>query len=244
MDPDRLVIGVFGALAGAAAGSFCVTAALRRAEGGSAVLGRSRCDGCGLPLGFAATAPLVSFAWRGGRCEACGAAIWLGHPFGEGAGAFAGLAVALLAPPTEWPAWSVGLGAALYGAAYDARTQRIPDAVSVLILSAGLFAAWTAHALPEAAATGAIVGALTLCAVVGFQSIVGRPGLGLGDVKLIAALSVWTGPVLSPLALAAAAALALGWLAARGQLRAGTRIAFAPFLCLGFWSLALGRAAA
>jgi leader peptidase (prepilin peptidase)/N-methyltransferase len=236
--------GLVGLLAGATLASFCVTLAFRHAEGVDGFWGRSRCDACGLTLRLADTAPLLSYLRGGGRCHACQSAIWPGHPLGEAAGAAAGLAAGLLAPPATWPALALGLGASLYGAAYDARTQRIPDAVSALVLAAGLAAAALDHALPEVVLTAALLGALAFTGVVLFRRLAGRSGLGLGDVKLIAALSVWTGASLSPLAVAAAACLALAWLAMRGELRHGTRVAFAPFLCLGFWPLALGRIAA
>lgn len=243
MSAEVLAVRVFAAAAGAAVGSFCGTAAVRGAGGATALVGRSRCDACGVPLGFLATAPLVSFVRLGGRCATCRAPIALVHPAAEAAGAVAGLALVWLAPPGLWVPGGVALAASLYGSAFDAGTQRIPDLAPIAIAAMGLASAWIFGELAPAAVTGAVAGGLLLALALGFRGAAGRSGLGLGDVKLTAALATWTGPLLTPLAVSSAALLGLAWFALRGRLRSGERLAFAPFLCLAFWPAALGRLA-
>lgn len=77
----------------------------------------------------------------------------------------------------------------------------------------------------------------------GYRRLRGREGIGLGDVKFLAAAGAWTGVEgLAPLLLAASMA-ALGYAGIRtliGQpLKIGDRLPFGPFLCLGLLVVAM-----
>lgn len=236
-----LAAGPLAAILGAVGGSFAVTAALRAAGGRSALTGRSQCDGCGATLGLGRTIPLANYALQGGRGHCCGGAIPVAHPIAEAAGASsAAVAVAML-PAAQWPA-AIGLAMLLiFIAAYDVRTLKIFDLASAGVAGLGLLAALQRGA-PGGAVIGALmVGALLFSAAELFRRVRGKAGLGGGDVKLAAALCLWTGPGLAGVALIASCAAALIWTIA---LRPPERIAFAPFLALGFWVVGLVGAAA
>jgi prepilin signal peptidase PulO-like enzyme (type II secretory pathway) len=126
-----------------------------------------------------------------------------------------------------------------YAAAVDIRSMRIPDRVNFAIFLTGLAASSVLGVVDIVSAlAGAIVGGGCLLAVrQAFRRWRGYDGLGLGDVKFVAATGTWTGAEgLSP-------ALLVGCLAALvfvGMSRAWDRnfdprrpIPFGPFLGLG-----------
>ena len=146
---------------------------------------------------------------------------------------------------------TLGAGAALtlaLGAIalVDARTQRIPDRLSLPLLAAGLV--WSAlagqpfvaHVIGAAAGYAALAGFGWL-----YFRLRHREGLGLGDAKLFAAGGAWLGWQPLPSVLLVAALGGLGH-ALLGQALLGgpadRRIAFGPWLALGIWLVwMLGR---
>ncbi|WP_299695276.1 A24 family peptidase [uncultured Tateyamaria sp.] len=117
----------------------------------------------------------------------------------------------------------------------------VPDLAAVLLMASGIGLAfdWV----------WALVGAMVWAGVFllvqrGAQLAMGRPALGLGDVKLIAGVGAWLGPV-APIYVTLFASLgAIAALLALTALRrekigdlAGTGIAFGPFLCLSAWAV-------
>jgi leader peptidase (prepilin peptidase) / N-methyltransferase len=131
------------------------------------------------------------------------------------------------------------------GADVDARTFLLPNLITYGAILCGILAAplldmadpWTAvaHATARAAAIG---GFLAL-----FRSAYGwirkTEGLGLGDVKLAAAIGAWLPLDAIPLCFGLAtggalAAVALAHLSGRAVVRT-TRIPFGAFLCPALW---------
>jgi len=226
--------------AGAAIGSYVTTAALRASVGEGAAAGRSRCDGCRRPLRSWETVPVVSYAVARGGCRACGAAISPLHPLGEVSGAAVG--VALWALPA-WPtaAAMAAMGAALLAASViDVRTMKLPDALTAIVaVSAAILAA--SRGLPALAA-GTIAAAIAVALLGGLRWAFARrgrdPGLGFGDVKLIAALALWLG-ALTPWMVAAAAFLGLIAAGVVGAQRR-TKLPFGPMLAASGWICGLG----
>ncbi|WP_332773872.1 prepilin peptidase [Phenylobacterium sp.] len=232
---------VGSALVGAVTGSFAVTAAMRSAGGHDAVGGRSRCDQCGVALAFARTIPLLSFALHGGRCHACQGEIARDHLAGEGSGLALGFAAGLTLP-LPLAATAIAMGSLLiFVAAYDIRTLRIPDWASAGTAGLGALAAFQHQELLASLAVALGMGVMLFLGAAGFQRVRGRPGLGGGDIKLAVGLSLWTGPMLAGVGLLAACAAALVWVAC---LRPAGRLAFGPFLALGFWTVGLAGAIA
>jgi prepilin signal peptidase PulO-like enzyme (type II secretory pathway) len=122
----------------------------------------------------------------------------------------------------------------------DLRSLRLPDALTLPLIAAGLLLPpWSWPDWIERAA-GAIVGYGVLMAVAqAYRHTRGRAGLGGGDAKLFSAAGAWVGVFALPavLLLATAAALvAVLVLRLRGTAVAwATAIPFGPFLALGFW---------
>ncbi|WP_194744734.1 A24 family peptidase [Thermaurantiacus tibetensis] len=210
-----------GGLLGLAVGSFLATLVVRAAQG-LPLTGRSRCDSCRAPLPAAALLPLLAFAAQRGRCRHCGTAIDPVHPALEAAAALVGaLALGLLGP-------GPGLAGALFGwlllaaAALDLRHHWLPDwlTLPLLALGLGLSLARDPSGFPaQAAAAGGFLLLFWLVREAHFR-LRGCEGLGLGDVKLAAALGAWVNPVLLPPLLLLAALAGLLW-AAFVRARAG-----------------------
>jgi len=124
-------------------------------------------------------------------------------------------------------------------AVIDGRRQRIPNGLNLALFGGGLaFAALRG----DGGLGDALIGAVAAYALLyglraAYARLRGRTGLGLGDVKFVAAAIPWIGlPALPLLILAASltalAALAILRLSGR-SIRGDTRLAFGPFLVLG-----------
>ncbi len=211
-------------------------------------LARSRCDGCQAVLSPLELVPIASFAVLRGRCRRCGAPIPVSHLLIELAAVAVALA-AIAAGPAGDPVWLCSaclLGwSALLLAWIDWRCARLPDAITLPLLLAGLSSTWLrapeqlgAHAL--ACAVGYLgFRLIALC----YRRLRGREGLGAGDAKLLAAGGAWLGPVALPWMVLAAAlctlAVALLSAAATGRLRAEAAVPFGPGLAASLWVLFL-----
>ena len=202
---------------------------------------RSRCRSCGVTLAARDLVPFVSFALTRGRCRLCGAPIgWFAPAIEAAAVGVALWAVAVVPAAWLWP--TLGLGWALLTlAVIDARHLILPDVLTLPLISAGLLV--IALALPDglgASLIGATVGFAAPMAVRGlYGRLRGREGLGLGDVKLLAAAGAWLGwqglPWVVLIAAVAALVSVLGVAAIRRRLDSAAPIPFGPFLCLAFW---------
>jgi leader peptidase (prepilin peptidase) / N-methyltransferase len=129
----------------------------------------------------------------------------------------------------------------LPAAVIDLRRRIIPDGLTLALFGAGLLVTGLREgdpaAVPLRLAEAALAFGLAWALRALHARLRGRIGLGLGDVKFLAAATAWTGlaplPVLILVAsLAALAALAAGALAGR-RIDAATRLPFGPFLALG-----------
>ena len=123
--------------------------------------------------------------------------------------------------------------------------MRLPDALTLPLILAGLFGTWWLE--PDRATEHALAAALGWLAfrlvAMGYRRLRGRDGLGEGDAKLLAALGAWTGldglpgVVLGAALVGLAAVLVLrlrGW-----SIGAGTAIPFGPCLALAGWAVRL-----
>jgi prepilin peptidase CpaA len=90
----------------------------------------------------------------------------------------------------EWRA-GVVLAIALIAVAFDLRTRRIPNWLTFGAAAAALAAGWMDTGAPGLgrSALAWFVGALI------FFPLFALRGMGAGDVKLVAALSAWLGPI-------------------------------------------------
>jgi len=139
------------------------------------------------------------------------------------------------------PASAVLAPALAWLSAVDLREQRLPDAVTLPLAALGLMRAWLLEpALLWWYAVSAVAAlALMLGVAFAYRRLRRRPGLGLGDAKLLAASGAWVGAegLAGVLLWASGSALAGALIAyARGHAISGaTRVPFGPFLAFGTW---------
>ncbi|TRC70738.1 prepilin peptidase [Mesorhizobium sp. WSM4310] len=128
----------------------------------------------------------------------------------------------------------------------DFRRQIIPDGLNLALAGIGLSYQLAADA--EGVPVQILFAAATFAAAWllrrGHFLMTGRIGLGLGDVKMLAAASCWISPLLLPVLLFIASASALlfvgGQVVATGPAAARARVAFGPFIAIGLgasWAL-------
>ena len=230
--PDMIVVrAIAGTAIGAVVGSFAATAALRLADGRDPIWGRSQCDGCARPLGWAETVPFVGYVLTRGQCR-CGSRIDGFHMAGEALGGMA-LVVPLI--------WMTGASAVVTGllclsllvsALIDLKTLRLPDILTLAIAMCALvLAVMSGHIISGVIA--AVVAAGVLYGLkVWLERRHAKPMLGLGDVKLVAALALWLG-LRTPAMMALAAVLGLALVLIqkrRGAVPFGPMIAASAFV--------------
>ena len=224
-------------------GSFLGLLVERLPAGGKVVFARSACPACDHPLGPLDLVPLFSWLASRGRCRYCGAAIGAIHPAVE----LAALGVALWAAAvlSGWLLWaSCTLGWTLLAlSVIDWRHHALPDQLTLPLIAGGLAVAYglgaadLIHHLMGAAAgfaAFALIGGI-------YRRLRGRPGLGLGDAKLLAAAGAWVswtglpGVVLTAAATALAVTLLMSLFGR--ALAADSRVPFGPYLALGIWMI-------
>jgi leader peptidase (prepilin peptidase)/N-methyltransferase len=215
-------------------GSFIATVAIRWPAGGSALRGRSHCDGCARALTPWELVPLVGYLIVRGKCRSCGAAIAPSHPLTEIAGAVIGLAAGFAAPGWEGVAGAVFGWLLLALAAIDLAALWLPDALTGTLALAGL-ALGPAPLVDRLAGGVAGFAALWLVATL-YHRLRGREGLGGGDPKLFGAIGLWLGWRALPLVLLIACVLGLGWALAR-RLRATDRLPLGTLLAAGAFTM-------
>lgn len=136
-----------------------------------------------------------------------------------------------------WVVWGTGLLALAF---IDARTGFLPDVLTLPLLALGLliqFWPTTQTIGIEASLVGILIGSLPfwLMATM-YRWRTGKDGLGLGDVKLVVAMGAWSGPAAIPLAMIISATVGLIWgiCSASRKPWSRRRIAFGPFLVIGY----------
>lgn len=209
------------------------------------LLSRSACDGCGRVLPWSALVPMLSYAAARGRCRACGAAIGRFHLAVEVAALGLALMVVLAdgASRRLWP--DCGLAWTLLTLAWiDWEHGRLPDALTLPLLVAGLVSTWWLE--PWAVldhAAGAVAGYLVFRLIaLAYSAWRGREGLGHGDAKLLACAGAWVGwqGLDQVVLLGALATIGATLYAGRNRpLSGATAVPFGPGLALGILAVRL-----
>lgn len=227
-----------GGVCGAVLGSCAVTAGVRFSREEPFVFGRSHCDGCGAVLNFSQTVPVWSYLHLRGRSACCRTPVDRLHFVGEVIGACGGLFIALALPAGQAALVGVLGLTLLTTAAVDARIRRLPDVLTLII--ALLAFALSSIGPPERlwAGLGAGAAALLILELVrcAFLALRREPGLGFGDVKLIAALALWLGWA-TPWAVAFASLIGLATFLI--QRPSDRRLAFGPAIATASWIIGL-----
>lgn len=176
-------------------GSFLSVLVTRLPSGEDVIVSRSRCRSCQHPLGVPDLVPLVSWALSLGRCRHCDARVEALYPLLEIASVVVVLWAALVVNADALVVTVIFGWALLALAVMDLRSMFLADALTLPLIPAGLAvclwmdpdAIWTHVA-------GVVAGAALLAALSwGYFRLRGREGLGLGDVKLMAAAGAWIG---------------------------------------------------
>ena len=127
-------------------------------------------------------------------------------------------------------------------ASIDYKTMRIPDALNASLFLCAVFYWLIADRgnLLQQVVLGLIAGGALWFVRFAHMRMTGRVGLGLGDVKMVAASAAWLTPLLIPTFIFVASftgllfALAQSFVTGKSTVRG--RIPFAPFLSIGLMS--------
>ncbi len=198
----------------------------------------SHCMSCGHPLKWYELIPVFSWVAQGGKCRSCGVRLSAQYPIVEALNGSMWLLTAVLFKG-DW--LTVALYCGLFSmllvlSVIDWRTYIIPNGINLTIFVLGLvrlatdFANWPTY----------IIGMASVSLVFLLLHILtGGNGLGMGDVKLVAAAGLllgWPKMILAVLVGSVSGAV-IHSIRMKGG--AGHKLAFGPYLAAGIWFSAL-----
>jgi leader peptidase (prepilin peptidase)/N-methyltransferase len=244
--PPPVVLVLPAALLGLVMGSFATALSYRQPRAQSVSRGRSKCPSCAHTLGVADLVPVVSWLAQRGRCRYCKTSISWRYPAIE----FATMALFIAGAVLMGDVFHLALLGVMSVvmmtlAVIDLEQQRLPNGFLLILLALSLAWRWEGdHDIVQGLVTALIVFAMGVMLNAAFQAVAARPGLGMGDTKLVAILAIGLplGPFL--LTLTAAGVLGIGfgliWL-----WRSGVRqFPFGPVILAAYWTgLTVGPAA-
>ena len=243
----ELLFGCYATTLGLIVGSYLNVVIYRLPLGISTVLPRSRCPACGAAIRAWDNLPVLSFLLLRGRCRACGAAISPRYPLIEGATGLLFLG-SFLRFGITWAAVAGALFCALMVvlAMIDLDHMLLPDVLTWPGIAAGILlqplVSWAGLVpVPWRAMAGGVLGAAVGAGILlavwgGWYLLRHEEGMGLGDVKMLAAIGAflgWRGVLVSLFFGAlSGAVVGLGVMAWRGgDLK--SKLPFGTFLALG-----------
>ncbi len=210
-----MVLTILIVLLGPAAGSFAALVAERSIRGEAIFFDRSRCVDCGVKLRAGDLVPIVSYLLKNARCSTCGTPIPPVLIQSEIVGLIMAIAAIASQPdPLRAGVMAIWLWSLLALAVADLRFFRLPDSLVLACAVAGMALALLGDTNDWAQlgarfyrlTAGAVVGGGAFMTLrVGYRLLRGREGMGLGDVKLMAAIGLALGaPALAWVGLLAA----------------------------------------
>jgi leader peptidase (prepilin peptidase)/N-methyltransferase len=222
-------------LAGAMIGSFVTVVAHRVPAGESVVAGRSHCPYCGAQIAAYDNVPLFSWLALRGRSRCCGHSISARYPLTELtlAALFGTVAIRFHGDPGELALGLVFVSMLVAITLTDIERRIIPNRVLAVasLIGAVVIAIYDPGSFPERLAAAAGSGGVLLLAALAYPG-----GMGLGDVKLAAAMGLFLGVEVLPallIALLAGSAVGLAIIARKGAAARKQAIPFGPFLAAG-----------
>jgi len=236
-------------VAGAIIGSFLNVVIYRLPRAESVVHPSSHCPRCGAPIRPWHNVPILSWFLLGGKCRCCSGSISFRYPLVETANALLYLFIAV-----HFGFGLQALVAAVYCSALlvvtgiDLDHQLIPDAITLPGMLLGLL---SSILLPPGFTESLVAllagGGFFYAVAAASDKILGKPGMGGGDIKLTAMMGSFLG--LKGLVICVFTALLSGSLVSIALMAAGRKtrkdvIPFGPFLALGgvtalFWGRAV-----
>lgn len=225
-------------LLGACVGSFCNVLIFRLPREEEFVRTPSHCMSCGHELKWFELVPVVSWLAQGGKCRCCGVKLSAQYPIVEALNAAMWLLTGILFRG-DW--LTVALYCGLYSllmvlSVIDWRTFTIPNGVNLAIFVLGVVRLATDLANWPLYVIGLVSVSLVFLLL---HVLTGGNGLGMGDVKLVAAAGLllgWPRMILAVLAGSLSGAIIHSVRMRRG---AGRKLAFGPYLAAGIWFAAL-----
>lgn len=236
-------------------GSFANVVIWRVPRKESVVSPGSHCPSCDAPIAWYDNIPVVSWLVLRGRCRACGVAISPRYPLVEAAsGALFGVAALRFGLTWQAVLAAVVFWLLLVLSMIDIDHYRLPNPLVALLAGLGCVAVvlaqvieipfapltaepgtWLAEMPVLAGLLGLIVGGGVPAAIAwAYGAIRGKQGLGMGDIKLLAALGILLGPyVVMTLFLGSVIGMVAGLSASRSTRLADRRIPFGPSLSAG-----------
>jgi leader peptidase (prepilin peptidase)/N-methyltransferase len=197
-----------GASLGLVFGSFLNVVIYRLPRGESVAFPASHCTTCGTPIRVVDNLPVLGWLMLRGRARCCKSPISPRYPLVELLGGLLGGALiqsSLLTLPLETPLWQglllfaaeLAVGLALIAAAFiDLSHMYLPDE---LTLGGAALGVLSVPLRPGATFVESLVGAAVGFAVVWLpfdllhRLLRGKPGMGLGDAKLVMLAGAWFG---------------------------------------------------
>lgn len=225
-------------LVGLCVGSFCNVLIYRIPKEEEFVKTPSHCMSCGHGLKWYEMIPVVSWLAQGGKCRACGVKLSAQYPIVEALNGLMWLATGLIFRG-DW--LTVGLYCVLFSmlmvlSVIDWRTFIIPNGINLVIFLLGVV-----RLVTDLENWGLyVVGMLSVSLVfLLLYFLTGGNGLGMGDIKLVAAAGLllgWPKMILAVLIGSLSGAIIHS---VRMKHGAGNKLAFGPYLAAGLWIAAL-----
>ena len=223
---------------GLCVGSFCNVLIFRLPRGEEFVKTPSHCMACGHRLRWYELLPVASWLAQGGRCRACGEKISAQYPVVEALNGGSWLLTAWLyqAEPLRAVLYSLLFSLMTVVALIDWRTFEIPNGVNLAVFLLGVVQLvadpqhWVLYLVGMSSVS-------LLFLLLWF--LTGGNGLGMGDVKLMAAAGLllgWQRILLAMIIGSVSGAIIHSIRMTRG---AGRKLAFGPYLAAGIWVAAL-----
>lgn len=227
---------------GAVVGSFLNVVIHRLPREESLAFPASHCPHCQARIRPYDNVPILGYLWLRGRCRDCGAHISLRYPLVEALTAVLAGGLWLRFGPTPSTLAYFVLAAGLVAVTFiDIDHMIIPDSLSLGGVAVGFLSSFATPLGWKASLLGAAAGGGSLLAVyLGYYAVTKREGLGLGDVKLLAAIGAFLGwrAVLFTIFTASIVGAVVGGASVGFKLRQA--VPFGTFLSLGamlyvFW---------
>ena len=222
-------------LMGLVLGSFVSALTYRLPRGISNSKGRSSCDTCKKSLPWYVNIPVFSYLFLGGKSACCSRKISIRYPLIELTSMFGALyffdVFSILLAFVYYLLFLITLTIFVI----DIEHQIIPDELSWLVLVLVFLSPFSIYNTPYA---NLFAGFLYSFSLLSIHLITRGRGMGLGDVKLALGMGMWLG-LHKGLIWLFASFLTGGVIAfillLTGRAKLKQKIAFGPFLIIGFW---------